>query len=47
MVDASPLFDKEVKVHHLPFDLDLNFFSPNFTKKARERFGISKDTKIR
>ncbi|WP_341795073.1 glycosyltransferase family 4 protein [Rickettsia endosymbiont of Rhinocyllus conicus] len=43
MVDTSPLFDKEVKVHHLPFGLDLKFFSPDHTKKARERFNISDD----
>ncbi len=43
MLDTSPLFDKEVKVHHLPFGLDLKFFSPDHTKKARERFNISDD----
>ncbi|WP_341791062.1 glycosyltransferase family 4 protein [Rickettsia endosymbiont of Gonocerus acuteangulatus] len=43
MVDTSPLFDKKVKVHHLPFGLDLKFFSPDHTKKARERFNISDD----
>ncbi len=43
MVNISPLF-KKVKTHHLPFGLDLKFFSPDFTKKARERFRISKDT---
>ncbi|HJD64815.1 MAG TPA: glycosyltransferase family 4 protein [Rickettsia endosymbiont of Diachasma alloeum] len=43
MVNTSPLFDKEVKVHHLPFGLDLKFFSPDHAKKARERFNISDD----
>ncbi len=43
MVNTSPLFDKEVKVHHLPFGINLKFFSPSFTQKARERFNISDD----
>jgi glycosyltransferase involved in cell wall biosynthesis len=38
-VQASPLFEG-VRVHHVPFGLDLNFFSPSAAPDARKRFGI-------
>ena len=40
MVQASPLF-KGVRVHHVPFGLNLNFFSPTAAPNARKRFGIA------
>lgn len=40
MVKASPLFEG-VRVHHVPFGLDLKFFSPTAAPNARKRFGIS------
>ncbi|AAU03806.1 glycosyltransferase family 4 protein [Rickettsia typhi] len=44
MVYSSPMFnDKEIKIYHLPFGVDLEFFSSNFTVSARKRFNISED----
>ncbi|WP_347938657.1 glycosyltransferase family 4 protein [Rickettsia oklahomensis] len=44
MVNVSPLFNsKEIKVHYLPFGIDLEFFSSDFTANARRRFNISED----
>ena len=42
MVKLSPLF-RGVPVHQIPFGLDLTFFYPLTTPKAREKLGISKD----
>jgi glycosyltransferase involved in cell wall biosynthesis len=39
MVQASPLFEG-VPVHHVPFGLNLDFFSPTVAPNARKRFGI-------
>ena len=39
MVQASPLFEG-VRVHHVPFGLNLEFFSPVAAPNARKRFGI-------
>lgn len=39
MVKASPLFEG-VRVHHVPFGLNLDFFSPEAAPNARKRFGI-------
>lgn len=45
MVQASPLF-QGVPVHHVPFGLDLNFFSPAAAPNARERFGIPENALV-
>jgi glycosyltransferase involved in cell wall biosynthesis len=39
MVQASPLFEG-VRVHHVPFGLNLEFFSPAAAPNARKRFVI-------
>lgn len=39
MVQSSPLFE-DVRVHHVPFGLDLDFFSAAAAPDARKRFGI-------
>ncbi len=43
MVEQSPIFDKP-RVHHIPFGLDLDFFSPSHAKAARKRFNITDNT---
>ncbi|WP_448650114.1 glycosyltransferase family 4 protein [Pseudomonas fluorescens] len=45
MVEASPLFE-DVDIHHVPFGLDLNFFSPTASPDARKRFGIPDDALV-
>ena len=45
MVEASPLFE-DVDIHHVPFGLDLNFFSPTASPDARKRFGIPDDSLV-
>lgn len=43
MVERSPIFENP-KLHYIPFGLDLEFFSPVYTKAARKRFAIPDDT---
>lgn len=43
MVKQSPLF-KNVKVHRIPFGLDLNFFSPQISSDFRKRYSIPEDS---
>jgi glycosyltransferase involved in cell wall biosynthesis len=45
MVQASPLFEG-VRVHLVPFGLDLDFFSPASVPNARRRFGITDNTLV-
>lgn len=45
MVQASPLF-QGARVHHVPFGLDLNFFSPIAAPNARERFDIPQNALV-
>jgi glycosyltransferase involved in cell wall biosynthesis len=45
MVESSPLM-KDVRVHHVPFGLDLNFWNLNATPNAREQLGISKNALV-
>ncbi|OIN54162.1 glycosyltransferase family 4 protein [Pseudomonas costantinii] len=45
MVEASPLFE-DVDIHHVPFGLDLDFFSPTASPDARKRFGIPDDALV-
>jgi len=42
MVENSPLFEG-VKLHYVPFGLNLDFFSAKASPHARKRFGISDD----
>lgn len=39
MVQTSPLFEK-ARVHHVPFGLNLEFFSPTAAPDARKKLGI-------
>jgi len=45
MVEASPLF-QGVRIHQVPFGLDLQFFSPTAAPYARQRLGIAEDTLV-
>lgn len=45
MVQSSPLFEG-VCVHHVPFGLDLEFFSEVAAPDARKRFGIPDDALV-
>lgn len=45
MVEVSPLFDG-VRVHQIPFGLDLDFFAPHAAPSAREDLGIPKDALV-
>jgi glycosyltransferase involved in cell wall biosynthesis len=40
MVEKSPLM-KNVRLHYVPFGLDLNFWNQNATPNARAKFGIA------
>lgn len=43
MLDVSPMFDKDVKVNHLPFGVDLDFFNPDALPHVREVLKIPQD----
>lgn len=45
MVQASPML-KNKQIHHLPFGLDINFFSPDITSNAKQSFGIEEDAVV-
>jgi glycosyltransferase involved in cell wall biosynthesis len=45
MVEASPLM-KDIRVHYVPFGLDLNFWNQDATPNAREKLGISKNVLV-
>lgn len=45
MVQSSPLFEG-VRVHHVPFGLNLDFFSEAAAPDARKRFGIPADALV-
>lgn len=45
MVQSSPLFEG-VRIHHVPFGLNLDFFSDAAAPDARKRFGIPADTLV-
>ncbi len=45
MAKASPLFEG-VRIHEVPFGLDLDFFAPGISSEARKRFQIAEDALV-
>lgn len=45
MVQTSPMFEN-ARVHHVPFGLNLDFFSPDATPSVRQKFGIPDDALV-